>query len=717
MGDGVGVGCVVYAAKSTEDRLGSIREQLRECREAIDGDPRREFVAQYSDEAVSGYRRDRGPGLADALAHAEDLAVERGVAELWAQHSDRLARGDGRTARHTVELALWALKRDVRIRTLQDPDTFRDLLYAVVTGERNNEDSRRKGLATQAGRRRAIARGDFIGHLPDGYRLAVDLDAQGRVRKRMEIDPVRRELYELMFRLALRGRTCGQIARTVNDRGWLTKSVKRGGLPGPFEVGQVWAILRNPRYAGLSTYGGEVLARGCWPGYISERQHHAIRARLAGRCKHVRGAGESYLLTGLARCGVCGGSLQARTGRPHHDGTYQRAYLCTSHARHRGRVTQCKVPPIDAGMLEAMFTASIGTLLAGPPNHATAADTTRGPRAGDEDDAVAQVREAVLAGGQEPLGRALEELFARMQPDAALIRDTAVSQRLRRELQQAERLRAWADQEANGRTDTTRTEARELAVLVRGWFATVTVRVDPDTVVISATRRRHTGPPTTPVEVRVDRAAWVRFTAPGSRLARRPWNRAELIGALQAWADAHGRSPTAVDWAHAANDHPEAQTLLKRFATWNGALRKAGLPSVAPRRRYAWDDLDMINALTAWTRTHGRPPASMEWMHADPTHPNANTVREHFGSWPAALHAAGLPSQPRTPRSAKQWSDPEILKALAAWTAANGRRPVGVDFSVAPPGCPSATTVRRHFGNWRQALQAAGLAPRASPPK
>jgi hypothetical protein len=146
---GAGVGCVVYAAKSTEDRRGSIAEQLRECREAIDGDPRRLFVAAYSDEAVSGYRRDRGPGLADALAHAEDLAAERGVAELWAQHSDRLARGDGRSARHTVELALWALKRDVRIRTLQDPDTFRDLLDAVVTGSattriRGGEASRRR---------------------------------------------------------------------------------------------------------------------------------------------------------------------------------------------------------------------------------------------------------------------------------------------------------------------------------------------------------------------------------------------------------------------------------------------------------------------------------------------------------------------------------------------------------------------------------------------
>lgn len=703
-----GIACVLYAAKSTEDRRGSIPDQLRECRDAIDADERRLRVAEYSDEAVSGYRRDRGPGLADALEHAEDLAAERGVAELWAQHSDRLARGDGRSARHTVELALWALKRDVRIRTLQDPDTFRDLLYAVVTGQRNNEDSRRKGLSSQAGRRRAAARGEFIGHLPDGYQLAVDLDADGHVCKRLEFDPSRRELFALIFRLALRGRTCGQIARTVSDRGWLTKPVGRGGSPGPFDLERVWMVLRNPRYAGLSTYDGEILAHECWPAYITERQHHAIRARLTGRRKNTGGPRESYLLAGLACCGVCGGSLQCRTGRPRRDGTSHRVYLCSSHARHRGRVTQCTVAPIDAQMLEAMFTASIGTLLAGPPAHATAADPETLTPA-DADDAVGRLREAVLAGEQEPFDEALEELFEKMQPDAALIRDTAISQRLARELQQAGRLRAWVEQEAARRTESTRAEARELAALVRGWFTQITVRVDADAVVIAATRRRNTGPPATPVEVCIDRAAWVRFSGPGHGRTNRPWSRAALIGALQAWADMHGRSPTAMDWGRAANNHPQARTLLTRFATWNGALRKAGLPPVAAPRRYAWDELDMISALTAWTRRHGRPPSSMEWMRADPTHPNATTVRVHFGRWEDALRAAGLPPQPRTPRSAKHWTDPHILKALQAWAAANGRPPAGVDFTVAPPGAPSATTVRSHFGSWNAALTAAGL--------
>ena len=90
---------MIYAAKSTEDTRGSIPDQLRECREAIEADPRRRLVAEYRDEAFPAYRRDRGPGLRDATQHAEDLAAQEGIAELWAQHSDRIARGDGRAAR------------------------------------------------------------------------------------------------------------------------------------------------------------------------------------------------------------------------------------------------------------------------------------------------------------------------------------------------------------------------------------------------------------------------------------------------------------------------------------------------------------------------------------------------------------------------------------------------------------------------------------------
>jgi hypothetical protein len=58
-----------------------------------------------------------GRASPEALREAEALASEHGEAELWVQHSDRLARGDGRTARHLVEISLWALKANVAVRS------------------------------------------------------------------------------------------------------------------------------------------------------------------------------------------------------------------------------------------------------------------------------------------------------------------------------------------------------------------------------------------------------------------------------------------------------------------------------------------------------------------------------------------------------------------------------------------------------------------------
>jgi hypothetical protein len=92
--------CILDAAKSTEDLRGSIPDQLQDCRSAVEHEPDRMVVGEYADEAFSAFRRNRGPRLEDALREVALLAREHGTAELWAQHSDRLARGDGRTARH-----------------------------------------------------------------------------------------------------------------------------------------------------------------------------------------------------------------------------------------------------------------------------------------------------------------------------------------------------------------------------------------------------------------------------------------------------------------------------------------------------------------------------------------------------------------------------------------------------------------------------------------
>jgi hypothetical protein len=356
---------------------------------------------------------------------------------------------------------------------------------------------------------------------------------------------------------------------------------------------------------------------------------------------------ETYLLARLASCGRCGKPLYVLTGSARRDGTFARRYKCASHIKERGR-TQCLAPPIDAHTAEAMVVSSISTLLIGPPER----ESTINP-----DEALGRgrmqrrLREAVLSEDERRLAQTLEDLFAAMEPEAALIRDTAISQRQTRELKEAARLRAWIEREADGRTEETREQARELNQLLRKMV------LDDRDNGRSAHRRDQCGAPATSersratARVRIDRAAWARFAPLTRRSMVRysRWNDAEIIGALQAWADVHGRSPTSADWARSTAIYPAAPTVCDHFGAFNDAIRAAGLkpePRRQPERYVLWDDLDVIRALQRWTSEHRRPPTWADWLRAAPEHPSVSTVRAHFGTWDDGLAVAGLSRLP-----------------------------------------------------------------------
>ena len=153
---------IIYGAKSTEDKRGSIPTQLEDCRAFIEREGMEE-VGHYADQAASAWSGDRGPELAAALDHAERLG-----ATIVVQHSDRLARGDAMQARHLIEIYLWARKVGVSLRSVQDDSTFENLIMAAVMGERNTEDSRRKSEAVRAGLARRRAKGEYSGSRPYG---------------------------------------------------------------------------------------------------------------------------------------------------------------------------------------------------------------------------------------------------------------------------------------------------------------------------------------------------------------------------------------------------------------------------------------------------------------------------------------------------------------------------------------------------------------------
>jgi DNA invertase Pin-like site-specific DNA recombinase len=203
------VPAVLYAAKSTEDTRGSIATQLADCRAAAEAEGRT-VLEQFSDEAASGYRRSRGAGL----TAAKDAAT-RERAELWVQHSDRLARGDGITADHLAEVWFALRRAGVRLRSVQDDSNLEDAIRVVLIGERNHEDSKRKSAATRGGLRRRKDRGQPVGAIPEGYTVET-LVENGQAVTRRVVDEQRRSIVDRVIDGIEAGHTPGDIGRALN---------------------------------------------------------------------------------------------------------------------------------------------------------------------------------------------------------------------------------------------------------------------------------------------------------------------------------------------------------------------------------------------------------------------------------------------------------------------------------------------------------------------
>lgn len=133
------------------------------------------------------------------------------------------------------------------------------------------------------------------------------------------------------------------------------------------------------------------------------------------------------------------------------------------------------------------------------------------------------------------------------------------------------------------------------------------------------------------------------------RTAQRRWTPQTIVAAIQRWASEHGDvPPMAKDWVSAALGRPEyappTSVVLSECGSWNEALRAAGF---TPHRRHVnWTRESIIAAIRAWAAEHGEPPTCDAWHVATDSWPVAASLRQHFGSFNAAIRAAGFEPRP-----------------------------------------------------------------------
>jgi hypothetical protein len=66
-----------------------------------------------------------------------------------------------------------------------------------------------------------------------------------------------------------------------------------------------------------------------------------------------------------------------------------------------------------------------------------------------------------------------------------------------------------------------------------------------------------------------------------------------------------------------------------------------------PRSGFRWNRELIAYSIDLWHRQYLEAPVQDDWEHAGPNHPCRLTVLRVFGTWNAAIRAAGLEPRPR----------------------------------------------------------------------
>lgn len=120
--------------------------------------------------------------------------------------------------------------------------------------------------------------------------------------KDLEPHPVEAPLVQAAYDAVL-----ARVALLAIAKEWTAQGI-RTSLGNTWDGNKVGVMLRNPRYAGLRTYRGEIVGQGQWPALVSRELWDAAQVVLndPARKTHKGPRVRKHLLTGLALCGKCG---------------------------------------------------------------------------------------------------------------------------------------------------------------------------------------------------------------------------------------------------------------------------------------------------------------------------------------------------------------------------------------------------------------------------
>lgn len=220
-------------------------------------------------------------------------------------------------------------------------------LYARIKGAVARAEVERKSARQKAAN---VQRAE-LGLPPAGGRRLFGYEADGMAVVDEEAELVRWSTEQILAGVPVR-----TVVRGLTERGSTTSQGR------PWSPSTLKGVLKNPRYAGLRVHRGVIVGPGTWPAILDEETHRSVVALLKDPSRRRAGRPRSHLLTGLARCGVCGERIY---GVSEPRGV---TYYCSTrrHVARRGDEVESFVRSLVVGRLgkpdaRALFTQSSST--------------------------------------------------------------------------------------------------------------------------------------------------------------------------------------------------------------------------------------------------------------------------------------------------------------------------------------------------------------------
>ncbi|MBT7823308.1 MAG: recombinase family protein [Candidatus Marinimicrobia bacterium] len=197
-------------------------------------------------------------------------------------------------------------------------------------------------------------RGIFTGGTaPIGYDL---------VDKKLVVNKNEETLIKDIINKCLAKSMPAQIAKALNKKGHTTplKKFNTGNTYGgkPFNANIISKILKNPAYAGYTTWDEE-LFKGKHKAIIKKKDWDNVQSMMKPKTSAPRtGTGTKLLLTGLLKCGYCDSFMTSQpTSKKMKDGTKKKYwyYRCVNAAKHGA--DSCKNRQISGPTLDDFILA------------------------------------------------------------------------------------------------------------------------------------------------------------------------------------------------------------------------------------------------------------------------------------------------------------------------------------------------------------------------